>query len=168
MVEESPHASLESHVSLGGVGRGLTVSFPNPLWEAPLGLSCEHSNRRTGDTPVPFQRSTVIQTACFPAVGLRNLAPKLDWQPELSAVIPSHRRQPSSGRGERPPGQLALPPPPWTSSLQDFCGLSHPVYHTLSRSPQQTHPRSPAPSCRIRGGLRFNVCPWGTPCTVRP
>ena len=70
MVEESPHASLGSHVSLGGVGRGLTVSFPNPLWEAPLGLSCEHLNRRTGDTPVPFQPQHCHPNSMFSCRGL--------------------------------------------------------------------------------------------------
>lgn len=124
MVEESPHASLESHVSLGGVGRGLTVSFPNPLWEAPLGLSCEHSNRRTGDTPVPFQRSTVIQTACFPAVGLRNLAPKLDWQPELSAVIPSHRTAVMSRQGRMCALQTCKSPSHTQTSLTCFVNIS--------------------------------------------
>lgn len=92
MVEESPRASLGSCASLGGVGRGFIVSFPNPLWEGPLGLSCEDLNHRTGDTPVTFHvQHSLIQTACFPGVGLRSLTPKLDWQPELSAIIRSHR-----------------------------------------------------------------------------
>ena len=100
MVEESPRASLGSCVFLGGVGRGFIVSFPNPLWEGPLGLSCEHLNCRTGDTPVTFHlQHSLIQTACFPGVGLRNLTPKLDWHPELSAVIPNHRMAVMSRQG---------------------------------------------------------------------
>ena len=121
MVEESPPASLGSRVSgrCSKVGAFLTHcgkrlwGWAVSTWTAGLETHLCLSNP-----------STVIQTACVAAVGLRNLAPKLDWQPKLSAVIPSHRMAVMRRQGRMCALQTCKSPSHTQTSLTCFVNIS--------------------------------------------
>lgn len=76
------------------------MSFPDSLQAGPLGLSCEHLNHSTGDTPVTVHlQDSCIQTAVFPGTGLGNFTPQLEWPPEFSSLISLHS-QPQDGHDD--------------------------------------------------------------------